>query len=400
MAAQPTASSIDALKDEIRNLEETISERSRILAEKRKEYDGHVATFDEAKEAASEAEQRLAHAQEEFRVAEQTRGTLLPLFERCQQNKDQHQKAEESKRDISRTEQAMREADKRIRELESRLQQVSSEYKDEREKRSLLADRVLTMLEELRSAVEEKVMLTLPIDESTATPHASVSFRAICELSREREVAIAQCARHAGEVAAVVKMKQQRVQELRVESDRDIAALKAVKDEQIKRMVLKFDEERRSIQQDIDAVDAANAELQRQLRQTRHTPAENAVPTIAGAAGRRESARNASAVTTKRTKELEQEHQRITNEIASVTAERQRLLQGMRELNNKIQKKEAEHQRALQNLDNQIHRDKNAAVQLERENQRLEETCDALISAIQASRQAQTLALQQGPSHH
>lgn len=345
MTAAPPAARIDELREEIQSLEERVQERSRVLQEKKKAHEGEVLALEEAKIKAADAEQHLANAQEEFRVAEQQRNSLLPQYERCQQNKDQHKKAEEFKREIQRTELSMREADGRIQELEAKLQKVSAEYKNEREKRSLLADRVISMLDELRTAVEEKVTLTLPIDESTVIPHASVSVRAIGESAREREMVIAQCARHAAEIAAVVKMKQQRVQELRVEADRDIASLRAVKDEQIKRMVLKFDEERRSIQEDIDAVEAVNVELRKQLRNTRHTASEKPSATMSGAIPRRDSARPASAAAAKRTKELEAERSRLQEEVQTAASERQRLVAAMREMTTRIQHKEAEHQR-------------------------------------------------------
>jgi chromosome segregation ATPase len=386
------AARIDELTEEVRALEETIVERSRVLEDKKKEHDADAADYEEAKKAADEAEQRLAVAQEQFRVADQTRTMLLPQYERCQQHRDQHKKAEEFKKEIAQTETSMRDADTKIKTLEERLQKVSAEYKAEREKRCLLADRVLTMLDELRLAVEEKVTLTLPIDESTVTPHARTSFKAICENAREREVAIAQCARHAAEISAVVRMKQQRVQELRVEAERDIATLKAVKDAQIKRMVLQFDEERRSIQDDIDAVENANAELQRQLRNTRHSHADAANSSMAGGTSRRDSARPASASVAKRTKELEQERGQLQAQVQSAATERKQLVATMRALNARIQQKEADHQRAMQALEAQMHRDRNTALHYERENRRLEETCDAMITSIQAAKQSNAIA--------
>lgn len=390
MSSQTSAAAaarIDELTEAIRALNEHIEDRGKLLAEKKREHDVASIDHDEAAKAASEAEQSLAAAQEEYRIADQMRQKLIDPYQACQQNKDQHQKAEEYKKEISRTEADMREADGKIRELEAKLQKVSAEYKTEREKRSLLADRVITMLDELRTAVEEKVTLTLPIDESSVIPHASISFRAIGESAREREVSIAQCARHAAEVSAIVKMKQQRVQELRVEAERDIAALKAVKDEQIKRMVLKFDEERRCIQEDIDAVEAANADLQKQLRNTRHIAADGPSTSMAGAAVKRESARPTSSAAAKRTKELEQERSKLQSEINATALERQRLMAAMREMQTRIQEKEAEHQRVLHRYDAQIHRNKNTIAALEQENRKLADACETLVKSVQASRQ-------------
>lgn len=386
---------IDAIQDDIRGLEEQLAEKSRVLSEKKREYNGEVVNIEEARAAAAAAEQRLAIAQEDFRAAEHTKATLLPQFERCQQNKDQHAKAEEFKREIERIEKSMREADSKIKTLEARLQAVSSEYKNERERRSLLADRVASMVDDLRAVIEEKVMLTLPIDESTSVPHASVCVRAIAENAREREVAIAHCARHAAELAAVVQMKQQRVQELRVEADRDIAALKAVKDEQIKRLVLKFDEERRAIQQDIDTVIAANAEQQRQLRNTKLLAAEANTSVSLSADRAVGSSKRAGArgdvtvqVLLKKTKDMEHERDELLAALRKTSAERSTCMNTLRETTAKLQLRDAEHQKSLQAYDNKIQRNNLHASHLERENQKLEEACDVLIATIQAARQA------------
>ena len=267
--AKGMSATVDALQEEIHALEEALQDKSRLLAEKKQETGLLTVDVAEAEKAAADAETELAHAQEEFRAAEQERTTLLPQYERCQQNKDQYVKGEEYKRQIAAAEISLKDAEAKIKALEAKLQAVSAVYKTERERKALLVGRVMAQLDELRGAVEEKVMLTVPSDETSDGPDVATSYRTLGVLARERETTIAQCARHARELDATLHLKQQRTTEVRAESDKEIAALKQRKDEQVKNIVLKFEEERQSIQADIDRVRTANADMQRELHNTK-----------------------------------------------------------------------------------------------------------------------------------
>jgi hypothetical protein len=392
--SDPEPETVESLQAEIQALEDAIHDRQRILQEKEKDVDVAGIDCDEAEAEAQEAERTLAMAQEEFREVENTRTGLLPRYERCQQNKEKHKQAEEYRKQISDAERELRVADERIKALERELQDVSAQYKTERERRALLVGRVGMQLDELRGAVEEKVLLTVPIDESAGAPSAMKNFRALCENSRERETSIAQCARHARELASIVQMKQQRAVELRVESDREIAALKAVKDEQIKCMVLKFESERSNIQQDIDNVCEVNQQQQQELHRTKLLSDSSAfagdITKDAPAVSRRDAA-SVAALNSKR-RDIEQERQTLQTKLRKTAVERQQLIGVLKDLKKQIDVESDQHGHAIRNLDNQLQRDGNVAAALEKDNLRLEEMCDVLTASIKSQAMNQITA--------
>ena len=381
-------SQAEALQEEIHSLEEQLQDRSRLLAEKKQETGLATVDVAEAEKEASEAENELAAAQEEFRAAEQERNALLPQYERCQQNKDQYVKGLEYKKQITQAEQSLKEAEQSIKSLEVKLQEVSAAYKTERERKALLVGRVVAQLDDLRAVVEEKVMLTVPIDEQSGGPDVAFCYRSVSELNRRREISIAQCARHARELDAAINLKQQRAIEVRAESDREIAALKRQKDEQVKNAVLKFEEERAAIQSDVDRVRAANAEMQRELHQTKVV--SDTRGTGAGAVGgadasapRRQATAQLDSLT-KRGQDLQVEKQALLKQLQATANEQQRLQGSLQQLQKQADAEAGKHKTALRGLEAQVHRDRTTAGALEKENVKLEEMCDVLAAAIQA----------------
>ena len=382
MSNEPTQTA-DELQAEVHSLEEQIRDRTRVLEEK---VGQKRVTQAEADAALQEAESNLAIAQEDLRAAEQEKATLQPQYDRCLQNKDQHAKAESYKKDISRAEAELKEADAKIKQLEGRLQAVSTAYKNERERRSLLVARVSTHVEDLAKAVEEKIALTFPIDEADDAPQASVCLRRLAEMSRERETEIQRWTRQGQELAAILEMKKQRAIELRLEADRQMALTTATKDEEIKELIARFQEERQSLQQDIEAVRQSNEEQLQALHRPRVSAAkEVTLSDPSRASQRRELSAPTTKVFSQRTQDLQREKEEVLEKIRATAAEKHKLVRATQELKRQIESEEQKFSASLKNLGNQILNERHEIVDLERDNAKLEEMCESLKVAVRSA---------------
>ena len=379
------------VEEQILKIEESIREKSRILLEKRKSIEGAELRLNEVEKSAQAAEKALAQVQEELREVEHQRSVLLPQYERCQQNKDQHEKAEEYKREISASEKQLREADSRIKALEKELQEVSAAYKNERERKSLVATRVGTLIEELRAAVEQKIALTLPIDEAAGAPNAAECLKSISEITRERDQSILQWTRHARELAAIIELKKHRVAELALESERQLAKMRAAKDEEVRSLITCFQEERRSLQKDIEAITALNEQQRAELRQSKLVPDKSSTtPTAAEPSltpKRRDQATPTEKVLLQRSQDLQKEKDELEVKMKKLSAQKTQMIRSTKNIRKQIQLEEAKYSTSLRSLENQILNQKNLATDLERENLKLEEACDVLAATLRSANQ-------------
>lgn len=387
---------VEKVRQEIRELEAIIAEK-RVVLESTEEGRRHAAmSLDEAQQQLREAEEELAAADAELKAAEDEHAALLPQYERCQQNKTLYTAAEELRAEIEKTTAEVRVADATIKTLEAKLQDVSAEYKNERERRGNSYLRIVTQLDELRAAVEEKVALTLPIDDVDDAPNAKECLRGLAEITREREATIGQLKRFANELTAVVEMKRQRSLELSAESERHIAFLKAAKDEEIKGVIAKFQEERAVLQRDIDEVKRINEEQLRALRESKLQYESNTTPTFDSTVSNTTShhrSREVHATPSEqmlmaKNRDLEEEKKVLLDSVKKASAERSALIKATRDLRSMIAQEEAKYSGLLRNTENRIQTERNAVGTLQKENRKLEEACDALAAAAHARDQA------------
>lgn len=378
-------STVEELRSEIQGLEEQIRDKERVLASKRKGIDDAALTAADVEAALAQAEAGLAAAQEELRAAEQEKASLVPQHERCLQNRDQHEKAEQYKKDIAVAEGELRDADAKIKSLERRLQAVSASYKTARERRLLMVNKVTSLVDELRTAVESKIALTLPIDEAEGAPNAIECLNGLAEVTRERELAIHQWQRCAKELDAVIEMKRARAEQLRRESESNIAAMKAAHDEEILALVQRYNEERESLQADIDRAKRENNENLEALRSTKLLSAKSTQLGAPSPNNARAFATPAETLHHQKAKDLELEREQLLERIRATSLERQKLVKASKELKQQLAKEETKFATALANLENRIHNERTEAVAIDLENKKLEEACDILAVALRAN---------------
>jgi hypothetical protein len=368
------------LRQQIQSLEDQIRERQRILTEK---VGNKQVSLGAAEDALKEAESNLNAAQEDLKAAELERDSLLPQYERCQQNRDHHKVAEKLKNEISKAEEELRAADSKIRGLEDRLQAVSVEYKRERERRSMLVSRISVQVEELGRAVEEKVALTFPIDEAENSNLASSCLQRLMELFREREMELQQWNRHRREIDAIIEMKRQRAVDLRLEADRHMAVTASAKDQEIKALILKFQEERESLLIDIESTKQQNADQLQMLHRTKVlAPKEVTLSDPSAKPQRRELAAPTTNVFAQRTNDLEKEKEEVVEKIKTSSSEKLRLLKATQELKKQMEVEQKKFSLSLQNLESHILNERHQIAELEQENSKLEEMCEAMRLAV------------------
>jgi hypothetical protein len=258
----------------------------------------------------------------------------------------------------------------------------------------LMITRVTTLVEELRSAVEHKIALTLPIDEAEGAPDARACLQMLTELTRERETAISSWSRQGREIAAIVEMKRQRAIELKLESERNIALLRASKDGEVKLMVDKFEAERNAIVKDIEAMKQTNERQLQALRKTKlmsdkpsMITAEKRNPTGVAPTltpGKRELATATEKVLSDKQSDLGREKDLLVESIRCLTGERQRLVTATRDLRAQIQEEEQRFAATIGQLENQIQTEKNKAAAVEKENKKLRDSCATLAATLRS----------------
>jgi hypothetical protein len=379
---------VEALQDQIRDLENTIREKERILISKRRDLGHSQQTFSETEITLAEAEKQFQAAQEELRAAEAERQSLLPQYERAQQNKDSHLQASEYKKEIAAAEAQLVAADARIRELETKLKSVSATYKNERERRMLMINRVSALVDDLRSAVELKIALTLPLEEANDAPDAKACLQLLAELTREREAAIAHWTRHGRELEAIVEMKRERALELKLESERNIELMRAAKDDEIRLLVEKFEAERTALLKDIESMKLTN---EKQLLALRKTKLVSDKPSIIqseksdlSVPSRRDLATPTEKILFEKSKDLEKEKDSLNEQIRLATIERQKLLTATKDLRRLIETEEQKYSQSIHNLENQLLNERHEAARLEKENKKLKEICDTLAVTLRS----------------
>lgn len=378
---------VEKLREDIHQLETSIREKERILISRRREFASDDASLNDSEVALAEAERVLAAAQEEFRAAELEKQSLIPQYERCQQNKDHHLRAGEYKKDIANAELQLRDADKKIRELEAQLKDVSATYKNERERRMLMLTRVTALIDDLRTSVEHKIALTLPIDDDDKAPSASYCLSVLSELTRERETAISHWSRYGRELSALVEMKKDRALELKLESEKDIGLMRAAKDEQIRSAIQKFEQERSAIIKDIEEMKQLNERQLQALRTPKMVsdkPGTIKSDTFGATQARKEFATPTSKLMHARSSDLEREKESLQDQIREATAERQRLLTATKDLRRQLEMEDTKHTSVIRNIENQILNEKNQIAVLEKDNKRLKESCDHLAATLRS----------------
>lgn len=391
----PEAMNEEELKRNIHETEEKIREKERTLMSKKKLLaDGQKLELT-GQELLIEAERALESAEQKYKNAEQEREMLLPQYERSQQNKDHHAKAEQYKVAISEAEEKLRHADGKIKELEQKLQQVSATYKNAREKRMLMVAKVNAHVDELREAVENKIALTLPIDDAVGEPDALHCLKRLAEVNRERELSIAHWSRHKEELNAIIDMKRHRAIELKLEAERNVALMKAARDEEIRLLVERFEEERNNLQSDIASVKANNAAKLEALRKTmimsdtavlmEPDPPIPGKPSSKSSHSRRETATTSEKLLAQKVKDLENEKSELHQRIRHTSSERQKLIQATKELRKQIDFEEERFTATLRSFENQVQNEKNELSALEHENSRLEEICENLAATLKGS---------------
>lgn len=377
----------EALQEEIHRIEEAIRDKERILVSRRREFGDVGISLKDSEAALAEAEKLLNQAQEEFRAAELEKQSVQPQYERCQQNKDHHLRAEDYKKGIASSELQLREADRRIRELEGKLKEVSATYKNERERRMLMITRVTALVDDLRSAVEHKIALTLPIDEDERMPTAQLCLSVLGELAREREMAVAHWQRYSKELATIVDLKRERALELKLESEKDIALMRAAKDEEIRQAVHRFEIERDALIREIDDMRQLNEKQLQALRTKKvvsDKPGMFRQESTAVTTPRREMATPTEKVLQDRSADLDREKKTLVDQIREATTERQRLLTATKELRKQLELEEAKHASVVRNLENQLLNEKNQIANIEKENKKLKDSCDHLAATLRS----------------
>lgn len=368
--------------DQISALLEAISEKERILAAKKEVAAALSVDYANALEDAEKIDELLASAQEEWYACERERADVVNQFNACQQNKLQHTQAEEIRREINNAETELRRADERIAELEQELQVVSESYKNERERRMLMLSKVRSMVNGLYDSIARKISVTMQED---VVEDAEGCLRVITEISREREAECRQWEKYSREASAIVQLKEKRAAELRLESEKSIAMLEDVKQQEMKRMILKCETERAALQNDIDELKEVHRRQLEQLRTAKLSSGKGGK--IARSEADAPVVRSSVSVEkflVSKLNDHQKEREELEKELRFVTSERQKAVIATRQLQQEIENDTAKHNKAVLSLENQIQNERQEIASLEKDNQHLRDLCDSLGATLRS----------------
>lgn len=368
--------------DQISALLEAISEKEKILAAKKEAAASLSADYESALEDAEKIDELLASAQEEWYACEREKADVVAQFNACQQNKIQHAQAEEIRKEITDAEMELKQADDRISELEKELQVVSESYKNERERRMLMLSKVRSMVNGLYESIARKISATMQED---VVEDAEGCLRIITEISREREAECRQWEKYCREAGAIVQLKENRAAELRLESEKSIAMLEDVKQQEMKRMVQRCENERSALQNDIDELKEVHRRQLEQLRTAKLSSGKGGK--IARSDADTPTVRSSVAVEkflVSKLNDHQKERENLEKELRFVTSERQKAVLATRHLQQEIENDTAKHNKAVQSLENQIHNERQEIHSLEKDNQHLRDLCDSLGATLRS----------------
>jgi predicted RNase H-like nuclease (RuvC/YqgF family) len=262
-AAPPAAANDDAAAaEQKRKVEERIAQltaRRDALKADVEQLKKDNAEVEKTKSALADARRQHAEVEKETAAVEEKIALLQPEYDRAMANRDLLERRDACKRDIDAIEAKLQRQQEENAALEAELERVSAKYKETRELRAALVSQATELLDALKQQVEVKLRDTIDSPDVTGL-NAFELLELLTDLvgARERELNNNSCLLR--EVEAAIAIKKETAARLESDSEKAVNDKRRERAETIKRMIYGFQEERNTLQADIEEVRRVNEE--------------------------------------------------------------------------------------------------------------------------------------------
>lgn len=365
MAANQQQQSINDLKRELRQLEESLMEREAALQRMRQQSRALNVQVADGCAAASAQEAARTAASVDYCNAARTKQLLengqnrnnQPSYTSREDYVDQLMESDESRKGV--------EAD--IRELSSYIKELREKKMDAQKRLTVV--RLMSMLDDLQGLLKKKVFGPDGGEEA----RAQELLKAIQELSRERERALNLLFKKERETNALIDLKQRRIEELRNESSRNKCVYGDSNKVETRSVAERIQAERRQLLQEVERLEEANDRMTDALMDTKYTTQSAVKDRDAALSG--EAAMGAS-------RNPEKESRRLRERIQKANADRLMYVKKTEEVQNSIDEHTAKYNARMSKLRREILFYQDECSRFERENQNLKTLCDTLAASI------------------
>ena len=346
--------------------------------------------------------QKLADLQSEKANLQKQEADIQPAYERCLQNKEVKDRAIASRKQIDDMEKRLAEDHVELQHLSQVLDRESKLYEESITRTNRFLEQVKQHVRGLHTAVRDKIATSVSCPAAKTVQEVAHLSDVCSDIVEQREVDSVNVARYRREADASVQLKSAMLDSLQSSTAAQLSERKKLKDEFIKDAVYRMQDERNSLQADIEEVRKVNDEQATNLLKGHHMDAIDAE-----AFQRQEMARKAAqrrAITSSRqtkliegppaicpeeeqirTKnaELEKEIQHAAAALSLEMRNKTELSKSHRAMLEKVKRDAERFASTLQELEAQVVAQVQATKSLERENGRLVDKVDHLTAALQ-----------------
>ncbi|CCW70113.1 unnamed protein product [Phytomonas sp. Hart1] len=359
--------SLDELKKELKELEDSLHKGELLLENKRKDISTFNSNIAEIEKDIDALDSSKLCSQD--RARDSSRRKQIYLNEQAKFSPQSPQLS----RDAYVSQLIDREA--KYDSISSEAHQLSERIKELQEKpaeaqKRLTVARLMTMLDDLQASLLQKVNET-PAGEETR-PHELL--KAIQELSREREKELFLLRKREHEIKESIRLKKKRIIELRSESDRNIGTLRESCEYELMGITGRIQKERRDLMNEIQRLEGTNNHLARVIQDTR----------LSGDASTSDRTVSLPAdVVMGVSQDVEAESKDLCERITATNREMQRLMQNTKTLQDKMNDEALKYNNKMSQTKKEIFLYQDEIMKMEEENKSLKDLCDSLAAQLQ-----------------
>ena len=246
------------LEEQIAALEkETAALNEAADADEKKLAEGEAVDAVEAERG--DIKKKSQKASEDKAAAEAKIADQQAEYDRVMANKDLLDRRDACKRDIDETEAKLSAQQDANAQLEAELEKAQASYKKTRDQRADFVKQATEVLDALKEQVAAKIHDTIDSEEITSLD-AFELIELLSDLVARRERELSNNQRLLREVEAIIELKRETAERLESESEAAVTEKRRERAEAIKRLIYGFQEERNTLQADIEEVRRVNVE--------------------------------------------------------------------------------------------------------------------------------------------
>ncbi|KAK7202337.1 elks delta-like protein [Novymonas esmeraldas] len=358
--------SIEEVRRELQQLEDSLAEREQALQRKRHQSQTLNMELANAHLAVASQEASRVTASDAYRAASRTKQVLENGEAR--ESDSPRSNREEYVSQVVATDDARKSVEADIGEISSRIKELREKKVDAQKRLTVV--RLMSMLDDLQNLLKKKVYGPSGGEET----RAQELLKTVQELSRERERTIHLLSKKEREMAALIDLKQRRIEELRNEFRRNVNTYADSNSKELLTVAQRIQAERNQLLREIERIERANSRMTEVMTDTKYST-ESAIKD-------RDTALSGTT-TMEVSSDPEKESAQLRERIQKANAERRLYMMKTEEAQCGIEEESNRYNSRMSKLRKEILFYQEESARFERENKDLKRLCDALAGSLE-----------------